>query len=227
MPWLKEQKSGIRLSMPRKIPEDIIKKTTAFFRAVYQKFGGSEAIVILYWSEADGFQIKAPIQKVEPGALPTYKVGENPEGLIRVGTIHSHGSLSAFHSKTDKDDEEFDDGVHITIGNVNFIPSSACSIVCDGERMEIPISSAVEIEELPDVFPAEWLEQVSKPKPFMPVVTPSKWSKKTRGGKGPIKSLVGEMAAASHGGSYPSAPVRTMSLGTSSVPRKELKDEEL
>jgi len=66
--------------------------------------------------------------------LPKYKVGENPEDLLRVGTIHSHCNSEAFHSDVDKADEKFDDGIHITIGNISLLPSFSCSLVSDGAR---------------------------------------------------------------------------------------------
>jgi hypothetical protein len=41
------------------------------------------------------------------------------EGWKFFGTIHSHSSFTAFHSGTDDEDDEENDGLHITIGKVN------------------------------------------------------------------------------------------------------------
>lgn len=159
--WLESHEKRLRLHLPKKIPSLLIKKIVAFFQQVHDDYNGAEAIVLVYWDEKSGeYNIIAPEQIVGRATLPHYRVGKNPAGLCRVGTIHSHGSLAAFHSGVDHKDEENDDGIHITIGNINFFPSFACSIVCDGERFTLNPKDVIEIESYE--FPTDWLTRVRK-----------------------------------------------------------------
>ncbi len=160
--WLKSHKAGIRLRMSKKIPRDLIKQVISFFRKVFQEHK-TEAIVLLYWSELEkSFKLVVPEQTVSLAGV-TYKVGENPEDWVRVGTIHSHANMQAFHSGVDDHDEEHDDGIHITIGNMDFVPSISCSVVVDGERQSLSPSQLIEGEgEMP--VPDEWMKKVSLPR---------------------------------------------------------------
>lgn len=167
--WLKEHSAGISLRLAKKIPFQLVEQTINFFRDVFNEYDGSEAIVLLYWDEEKKEYIQnAPEQEVGKSTLPRYKVGKNPEGKLRVATIHSHGETSAFHSPTDKNDEEHDDGLHITIGNVNFIPSFACSLVCNGERMEVKPEDVIECKETTNTAPQEWIKNVKKANHYIP-----------------------------------------------------------
>lgn len=160
IPHLKEEKKRVRLRLPKKIPADIFRQILGFFRGVYEKFH-SEAIVLLYWNPAAAeYAVIAPNQTASAGFCK-YEVGANPDGMVRVGTIHSHGSLSAFHSGTDDRDERHDDGIHITVGTINEIPSFSCSIVADGQRAKLSLKHLVAKSEEFD-FPPEWLKQVTQ-----------------------------------------------------------------
>ncbi|MBI2632986.1 MAG: hypothetical protein HYW78_01175 [Parcubacteria group bacterium] len=159
--WLHPHKSSIKLALQKKIPFERIAQVMSFFKDVYQKYH-SEAIVIMYWFEKDErYEMKAPNQKVAPGRLPYYEVGKNPDGAVRVGTIHSHGRIDAFHSNIDHADEENDDGIHITIGNIDTIVSISCSIMADGERQIIDVDDIIEGNQFVS-FPNDWTEHVKE-----------------------------------------------------------------
>lgn len=166
LPGLQKHFASVRINLPKKVSDEILKSSLSFFRAVYQKYERSEAIVILYWSPAKReYLIRAPKQEVIAMSLPYYEVGENPWGLVRVGTIHSHCDAPAFHSKVDEADEAQDDGIHITIGNINSNPSYSCAIVSDGQRLSVGIEKVVDCD-LGGEFPSEWLRNVRlAPKP--------------------------------------------------------------
>ena len=119
------------------IPAQWSAKILSFFRAVYEKFRG-EAIVLLFYNEETGkYKIVPPHQKVTAGSL-NYNRGVTIEGHTMIGTIHSHGSMSAFHSGVDDDDETSFDGLHITYGNVmQAEPSISASIVANGHRFMV------------------------------------------------------------------------------------------
>jgi len=118
-----------------KIPAKWIAKVVGFFQAVYEQYK-SEAIVLLFYDEETGkHKIVPPMQKVA-GASCDYDKGITIEGMTMIGTIHSHGRMSAFHSGVDDTDEEHFDGLHITLGDLDEeYPSISASIVANGHRI--------------------------------------------------------------------------------------------
>ncbi len=58
--------------------------------------------------------------------------GTSPPDLMRLGTIHSHAGVEAFHSLRDWQDERFEDGFHLTIGNLDTDLTLSCSVVVQG-----------------------------------------------------------------------------------------------
>lgn len=127
-----------------KIPAKWIAKTHSFFKEVYRQYR-SEAIVLLFYNEETGqHKIIPPTQKVA-GASCDYDKGITIDGYTMIGTIHSHGSMSAFHSGIDDSDEEHFDGLHITLGHLNdAYPSISASIVANGYRVVIEPSDYIE-----------------------------------------------------------------------------------
>src|ERR1039458_9597773 len=144
-----------------KIPYALIRKVGKFFTEVY-KLHKSEAVGYLYYSPTLGWLFWPPEQTTttahckygEPAAIDGYQVA---------GTIHSHGSMSAFHSGTDKDDEANFDGIHITIGKVDEVRYElALSVVCGGVRYKVAEEQL--ISGFGDTMvPSEWLEAVKQP----------------------------------------------------------------
>ena len=58
-----------------------------------------------------------------------YEVREFPAGLMRLGTIHIHAGIDAFHSWRDSANERFEFSFHLTIGNVDTGLTLSCSVV--------------------------------------------------------------------------------------------------
>lgn len=112
-------------------------KVINFFKAVYAEHR-SESIVLLFYSEEKKrYKIFPPRQKVTAASLD-YNRGITVDGMTMIGTIHSHGSMSAFHSGTDDDDEKSFDGLHITIGDVDDDEVSiSASIIANGYRFMV------------------------------------------------------------------------------------------
>ncbi len=148
IPWLKPQESEVRLLAPS-LPAALLLQAVAFFRAVYSRYK-SEAVALLAWREASGtYELVIPYQTVG-GAHLDYEVREFPADLIRLGTIHSHAGAEAFHSERDWNDERFEDGFHITVGNISEevyqLPEGnvyeditlSCSLVVQGYRGYLP-----------------------------------------------------------------------------------------
>ena len=71
------------------------------------------------------------------GGHLSYVPGPAPSGKLRVGTIHSHAEAEAFHSPVDDGDEEHDDGLQVTVGNLDGPFSLSCSLVVDGRRFSL------------------------------------------------------------------------------------------
>lgn len=127
-----------------KIPGPKFAKVIEFFREVYKQYY-AEAIVLLFYDEEKQIHtIIPPEQKVSGGSCE-YNRGITIEGLTMIGTIHSHGGMSAFHSGVDDKDEESFDGLHITIGNMRDEEVSiSTSIVANGYRVMVDINDYVE-----------------------------------------------------------------------------------
>lgn len=130
--WLQGQKEEAVWKLPP-IPGALLQRAVGLFREVYRRHK-SEAIVLWLYDPARlEYEAVVPEQFVTGGRL-VYLPGEIPAGWVRVGTIHSHGEADAFHSPLDDWDEEHDDGLHVTVGNLDGTVSLSCSLVADGRR---------------------------------------------------------------------------------------------
>lgn len=116
------------------IPARVFGQILAFFREVYNNYNRNEANTVIHFNEQKGiFKVQVPLQKTSGGSVEY--LNTQIKGFQRIGTIHSHASMSAFHSPTDDKDEVDFDGLHITIGNVDKkYVSISCSIVVNGTR---------------------------------------------------------------------------------------------
>ena len=119
----------------RKIPAKQARQVVNFFKAVYAKHH-AEAIVLLFYNQkTKHHKIVCPFQEVSGGSAD-YTKAITIKGYDMIGTIHSHASMSAFHSGVDDADEESFDGLHITFGNMRDDDISiSASIVANGYRV--------------------------------------------------------------------------------------------
>jgi len=159
LPWLENHGERVQLHLPRPLPDSILEQAVAFFLAVFERFG-SEAILLLYYaSDGDRYELIAPRQEVAPLTCH-YDIQPTPPGWLRVGSLHSHGSLEAGHSDIDARDEQHEDGLHFTVGNLQGTPSMSCELVIDGRRFEVPVPEVPPSTSCVEV-PEEWLGAVS------------------------------------------------------------------
>lgn len=157
---LDSHEESLDLHLPKKVSYKIFLDSLGFFREIYRLYK-TEAEALLYWDENNReYVLDVKNQKTKRWTLVA-EVGHNPEGLIRISTLHSHGDLWAFHSGIDDEDEEHDDGLHITFGEVMQIPSVSCSVVIGGRRFMVPTREIFELKKLaaPQV-PEEWIKKV-------------------------------------------------------------------
>jgi len=154
--WLMPEQEGARLLLPP-IPAAILADIVAFFREVF-RVHRAEAVVLLYFNQEDRrYDLEIPKQQVAGGHC-RYEIGPTPAGWVRVGTIHSHAAADAFHSELDDEDERHDDGLHMTIGNLDGEASVVCSLVVDGRRFTLKPSDVFE-DAVPGVPPVSVRER--------------------------------------------------------------------
>ncbi len=141
--WLEEEREGAEFLLPV-IPAKILGETMAFFREIFRKHRAEAAVLLYLREEAGEYEIRIPSQQVAGGRC-RYEIGPNPAACRRVGTIHSHGAAEAFHSELDDVDEQYDDGLHVTIGSLHAKPTVSCSLVVDGRRFDLPPEAVLEV----------------------------------------------------------------------------------
>lgn len=127
-----------------KIPATEFQQIINFFKAVYEEYY-AEAIVLLFYNIENGQHvIVCPKQEVS-AAGADYNKKITMKGWDMIGTVHSHAGMSAFHSGIDDHDEEYFDGLHITLGNMRDDDISvSCSIVANGFRVIVEPDEYVE-----------------------------------------------------------------------------------
>ena len=150
----------------QRIPEELLNQIAAFFKDIYDCYK-SEAIVVLYYNEETGEWYASPPRQKGRGLTVKYDTIPEPKvGFKKAGTAHSHAHISAFHSGTDDDDEEFFDGVHITIGNLgDDTYSYAYSIVSQGTRTKVEREDVIDCVEA--TYPVQWLDAFEEDDPVV------------------------------------------------------------
>lgn len=153
-----------------KIPFKSFKQILAFFKWAWDTYH-SEAMVILHYNPGSHhYKIEVPNQIVSGGSID-YTTDVVYENYLRIGTIHSHGAMAAFHSGTDVHDEIDWDGLHITVGNitkpVNY--SLKASLVSNGFRRVVEAEEYVYRVEnnFKHSFPKSWKKFVKKAPPIV------------------------------------------------------------
>lgn len=119
--------SSANFTLPR-IPLQMLYAVEDFLRGVAQKHG-TEAIVLLTFNEDardddgnllnNGWGFLIPDQENTSSHCdykPDSIVGEKPDNVVIVGSIHSHPDMPAFASGTDHNDQAGFNGLHITFG---------------------------------------------------------------------------------------------------------------
>ncbi|HSB71866.1 MAG TPA: hypothetical protein VLT62_21260 [Candidatus Methylomirabilis sp.] len=152
------QKDEVRWKLPP-IPGPLLQRVVGLFREVYRRYGSEAIVLLLYDLARQEYGLIVPEQHVTGGHL-SYVPGETPPGRLRVGTIHSHAEADAFHSPLDDWDEEHDDGLHATVGNLDGSVSLACSLMVDGRRF--PLRPRDVFQPVPLDVPEEvWYEALT------------------------------------------------------------------
>jgi hypothetical protein len=133
------EEQSIKLALKIKpITSVVLTKAWRFFQAIYEKHH-SESAVLLHYSEKLGWELTVPKQSAT-FAHVDYEMTDRITGYSLIGTMHSHSSMSAFHSGTDIGDEAQVDGVHITFGDLNEAERFSLDpeVVVNGTRFVLP-----------------------------------------------------------------------------------------
>lgn len=151
--FLKELEGFAELKIPI-IPKEIIAQSVGFLKHIYNDCSSEGGLILHLFTEEGRYELGCPTQEVSSGTVEWDNEKEViPQGAIRICSIHSHGSGSAFHSTTDKEDEKNFDGIHITLGHMDEdIPSIVVSIVVNGNRFKLDenqISEYIDIDVIP------------------------------------------------------------------------------
>jgi hypothetical protein len=125
-----------------KIPMDEWSKILSFFKWSYDETKSETQVRLLYSPDENKWVAWAFPQEHGTGMTTKEIDGEMKDkqreqfsGYIVNGTVHHHCSSPAFQSGTDKSDEESQDGLHITIGNLASAMYDLHSRVCRSDVM--------------------------------------------------------------------------------------------
>ena len=141
--FLEDMPTFARIMIP-KIPTRLIGNIVGFFKKVYEIHKSEAVALIFYNKDKKRYRILVPDQEVSFSSID-YDSKQTIKDYVLVSSIHSHASMSAFHSGTDISDEEKFDGIHFTIGKINSELFEICaSIVVNGMRIVIPPEDYIE-----------------------------------------------------------------------------------
>jgi len=172
VPGLAPGEENLELRFPP-LPAALLEPVLAFFREVYERFGGEAIVILFHRADTDEYRVAVPEQQIPcyrghdgrwwPYLELDYGDVARPEGFLRFGTIHSHAAQAAYASATDCEDERFQDGLHVVYGHLDRSePSRAASFVAGGVRFPLAPERALEACAVPQrPAPAGWLARVS------------------------------------------------------------------
>lgn len=144
------------------LPQDLLELATGFFKKVHDQHH-TEAIVLLFWNlKTKKYELRCPPQTVSWGSCK-YEMTAPPPMCLQVGSVHSHGTMSAYSSFDDKEDERYLDGIHVVVGNIDRDPPDFHAVLAvDGKHFpQIPREVFEGYERRNPEFPPEWLEQLT------------------------------------------------------------------
>lgn len=165
---LAPQEPRLTLDLP-KVPRELMERIYGFFDAVFRAYQSEAIVLVFYQPERREFLLRVPRQTVRryryAGSWHTeghvaYDSVERPEGYLKIGDIHSHGSQGAFFSPVD-DEDDHEDGLRMVMGRLNLRPPDLCaSFVAGGYRFPLFADEVAEDFASPLEPPSEWMERV-------------------------------------------------------------------
>jgi hypothetical protein len=143
-----------------------------FFDRVFERHG-SESVVLLLWDlDRQRYRLMVPPQEATVwesysgmrSALDVkYTLPKSmPARHLLVGDIHCHGDVGAYASWTDKEDEQYRDGIHAIVGHIDKNPPSLhMELAIDGTRFPLRFDAIFKgFRQRRRIIPDEWMEMV-------------------------------------------------------------------
>ena len=161
----KQPVEGFTMTIENKIPHEFLLQTVAFFKKVYEKRKGAEAVVqIFYNTEEKNYFFNIDVQGVSGGAATMDRDAELETNHVLVADIHSHNQMSAFFSSTDNGDEK-EARIYGVMGKVNTPWPEMKFRAGDGKGGWLELNM-FQVFNTPDVnveVPEEWMANVHTP----------------------------------------------------------------
>ncbi len=172
IPLIEKQKQpveGFKMTIKKKIPYEFMLKTVAFFKKVYKKKKGAEAVVqIFYNEETKNYFFHIDEQGVSGGSAEMDRDAKLETDNILVADIHSHNQMGAFFSGTDNRDEK-EARIYGVMGKLNTPWPEMMFRAGDGQGGWLDIhmfqvfnTPEVGVVEVPD----EWMAKVHTPSDY-------------------------------------------------------------
>jgi PRTRC genetic system protein A len=162
----KTLKAGWTLNVP-KIPATLLDITLSFFRQIHNKHSSEVFLQYFYDTKKEEYILHCPQQIVGPCSVNYKRDLDYEKGKILVFEIHSHGTMGAFFSGTDDNDEK-DDRFFGVIGHVkNYYPELKMRLSVGGRKQDIEMDDIFNLDGsnyYTESFPADWANCIKEKK---------------------------------------------------------------
>jgi hypothetical protein len=173
IPGLESETERVAILAP-KLPASLMEEVIAFFGNVYRDCEGEGIVVLFYDPESRRYHVEVPLQTIGVSKrgqrswvtelAVRYEQVERPAGFLRCGTIHSHADQAATASHVDCEEERYEDGIHIVVGDLD-LPrlSLSAAVSVAGVRFKVPPEDLIEPFDSTSVnhdTDARWLGRV-------------------------------------------------------------------
>jgi hypothetical protein len=155
-----------------KLPRMMLRQMLGFFDAAYRMHGGEAALVLLFHPERRCYRWCCPRQTIQMyKSMGKYRADDQvefqspltlPEGYLHLGDAHSHHG-AAVPSYIDRADENYQDGLHIIVGNIVSGRHTWHADFCiDGQRFTVPPELLIDELPRPPFLPPgqTWMQQI-------------------------------------------------------------------
>jgi hypothetical protein len=155
---LRPMEKVVKLKDHIRIPYFEISKAINFLREVSKQHKTEGFLEIIYDSTSSRVYFACPKQRVTPVSVEVLEPTQLPQGHYKVGTLHSHPKGYGNHSPGDCADEEFFDGLHCIVTDLDQSrPTIIATLVVHGNRVRLEPSDVIETEPC---FDPTWLERI-------------------------------------------------------------------
>ncbi|MGH7819470.1 MAG: hypothetical protein ACREQ9_06845 [Candidatus Binatia bacterium] len=171
IPGLLPATEELELKLPR-LPASLVEEVLGFFHAIYRRYRGEAIVILFYEPKTREFRVAVPRQSL-PGRRTAdgrwraryavrYCAVPRPPGFLRLGSIHSHADLPASASEIDCEDEEWEDGLHVVVGDFDRADVSlSAAFVANRVRFRLRPEDVLEPCEVPQRWNRpEWIVRV-------------------------------------------------------------------